>query len=154
MGFLKSYLAPGKAKKEAEEKKAVIHEKQAEAAGPASAFAPKSEFPSAVGTPGNGTTPWGSRPASLYPNDQRKSQMDELNDIKCDVMVNWLYHQQMEALWTAGGQDEGVILKKSKGQYTCCPADIVDEPFGFFKAIQTLNVRVSASTVPFSTSAC
>jgi hypothetical protein len=66
-----------------------------------------------------------------------------MNDLKCDVMVNWLYQQQMERLWTAGGIDEGVVLKKSRGAYTCCPADITEEPLGFFKAVETLNVRVS-----------
>lgn len=66
-----------------------------------------------------------------------------MNDLKCDVMVNWLYQQQMERLWTAGGIDEGVVLKKARGAYTCCPADITEEPYGFFKAVETLNVRVS-----------
>ncbi|KAL2353394.1 glycosyl transferase family group 2-domain-containing protein [Cryomyces antarcticus] len=69
--------------------------------------------------------------------------MEDINEIKSDVMVNWLYQQQMERLWTAGGHDEGVVLKKGRGAYTCCPSDIIDEPVGFFKAVQTLNVRVA-----------
>lgn len=94
-------------------------------------------------TPGTATPGW-SRPASLYPvGDFRNSQADDINEIKCDVMVNWLYQQQMERLWTAGGIDEGVVLKKSRGQYTCCPSDIIEEPYGFYRAIETLNVRVS-----------
>ncbi|KAF2726281.1 hypothetical protein K431DRAFT_213796 [Polychaeton citri CBS 116435] len=97
-------------------------------------------------TPVSGSaTPWGSRPASLYPTgdrgDWRASQGEEINEIKCDVMVNWLYQQQMERLWTAGGPDEGVVLKKTRGAYTCCPAAMVDEPYGFFKSVETLNVR-------------
>ncbi|KAF1354804.1 glycosyl transferase family group 2-domain-containing protein [Delphinella strobiligena] len=56
-------------------------------------------------------------------------------------MVNWLYQQQMELLWTAGGHDEGIVLKKSRNAYTCCPSDLDQEPAGFSKAIQTLNVR-------------
>lgn len=106
---------------------------------PAPSFAP-------FGTPGSGTpgaaTPWGSRPQSLYPvGDFRNSQMDDINEIKADVMVNWLYQQQMEKLWTAGGHDEGVCLKKGRSTYTCCPADIIEEPYGFYKAVETLNVR-------------
>ena len=94
-------------------------------------------------TPGNNGTPWGSRPASLYPvGDFRNSQADDINEIKCDVMTNWLYQQQMERLWTAGGHDEGVVLKKNRSAYSSCPADLVDEPYGFFKAVETLNVRV------------
>ena len=91
--------------------------------------------------PTNGTSS-DSRPVSLYPVGELPIQQD-LNDIKCDVMVNWLYQQQMERLWTTGGIDEGVVLKKSRGAYTCCPEDIIEEPFGFFKSIQALNVRVA-----------
>lgn len=86
-----------------------------------------------------------SRPVSqMYPSgDFRNNGPEDLRDIKCDVMVNWLYQQQMEMLWTAGEADEGVVLKKAKGNYTCCPPDIMDEPFGFFRAIESLNVKVS-----------
>jgi len=103
------------------------------------------------GTPGNGT-PWGSRPASLYPSgDFRNSQADDISDIKCDVMVNWLYQQQMERLWTAGGHDEGVVLKKGRSAYSSCPADLVEEPYGFFKAVEFLNVRVCLVLVAMKT---
>ncbi|KAF2769078.1 hypothetical protein EJ03DRAFT_343541 [Teratosphaeria nubilosa] len=61
-------------------------------------------------------------------------------------MVNFLYQQQMERLWTAGGLDEGVVLKKNRAAYTACPSDLSDEPYGFFRAVETLNVR-SAMTV-------
>lgn len=139
MGLV-SYFAPAKAKKSKKEAKQaeMISEKVPEAAG---AMSPMPRYPSAIGTPGQGTSPWASRPGSIYHGDNRASQMDELKDLKCDMMVNWLYQQQMELLWTAGGHDEGIVLKKSRGQYTCCPSDIDQEPSGFFKAIQTLNVR-------------
>ncbi|KAF2482839.1 glycosyl transferase family group 2-domain-containing protein [Neohortaea acidophila] len=58
-------------------------------------------------------------------------------------MVNWLYQQQMERLWTAGGADEGVVLKKARQAYTCCPADMIEHPSGFFKNVEALNVRVA-----------
>lgn len=144
MGLV-SYFAPGKAKK-AESKKGskkpveVISEKAPEAAN-SGVMSPMPRYPSAIGTPGNGSSPWASRPGSMFGNDNRMSQADELRDLKCDMMVNWLYQQQMELLWTAGGHDEGIVLKKSRGQYTCCPSDIDQEPAGFYKAIQTLNVR-------------
>lgn len=134
MGLL-SYIKPGK--------------KAAEAKANAPAeMTEKSSPTTAIGTPGTMTPAIGgwSTPASIYPAgapEFRSSQMDDINEIKCDVMVNWLYQQQMEKLWTAGGIDEGVVLKKGRGQYTCCPGDIVDEPYGFFKAVETLNVRVS-----------
>ena len=139
---LKSYFAPKKAKKDVEMKEkhaAPTTNEKLDDLTAASTPRPFSQF----NTPG-GQSPWGSRPASIYPNGEyRMSQHEELNEIKCDVMVNWLYQQQMERLWTAGGHDEGVVLKKGKGAYTCCPADIIEEPYGFFKAVETLNVRVS-----------
>lgn len=134
MGLL-SYVKPSKAqKKDAVEDhgKLEMSEKPQEATTPVAGSS----------TPGTSGT-W-SRPASLYPagGEYRNSQHDEINEIKSDVMVNWLYQQQMERLWTAGGVDEGVVLKKGRGAYTCCPADITEEPYGFFKAVETLNVRV------------
>ncbi|KAK4989057.1 hypothetical protein LTR50_003526 [Elasticomyces elasticus] len=130
---LKSYFAPGKTAKK-QQKKDVESEKPLEMS---EASTPKPGLSASA-------SPWSSRPASIYPNgDFRNSRMDDLNEIKCDVMVNWLYQQQMERLWTAGNHDEGVVLKKSRGSYTCCPSDIIDEPSGFFKAVQTLNVRVA-----------
>lgn len=80
-----------------------------------------------------------SQPVSLSTVDETY----DLNEIKCDVMVNWLYQQQMERLWTAGGPDEGVVLKKSRGIYTCCPPDLIEEQYGFCKSVEALNVRVA-----------
>ncbi|KAK4997645.1 hypothetical protein LTR66_002977 [Elasticomyces elasticus] len=121
MGF-KDYFAPGKAKKN------------------------KTELPVEMADPYSATrgTPLGSRPASIYPNgDFRNATLGDINEIKCDVMVNWLYSQQMELLWTAGDHDEGVVLKKGRGAYTCCPSDLIDEHAGFFDAVQALNVRAA-----------
>ena len=90
------------------------------------------------------TTPGLSRPASLYPaGDFRNSQSDDINEIRCDVMVNWLYQQQMERLWTAGGIDEGIVLKKSRGAYACCPPDLVENYDGFFQNVERLNTRAA-----------
>ncbi|QIW99919.1 hypothetical protein AMS68_005437 [Peltaster fructicola] len=58
-------------------------------------------------------------------------------------MVNWLYQQQMERLWTYGEHDEGVMLKKARDTYACSPAEIMAEPHGFFQAVQTLNVKTA-----------
>jgi hypothetical protein len=98
--------------------------------------------PSMYGTPGDSR--YSSRPGSLYPvGDFRNSTMEEINDIKCEVMVNWLHSQQEEKLWTSGEEEEGVVLKKSRGMYTCSPADLMEEQAGFFQAVQTLHVKVA-----------
>lgn len=78
--------------------------------------------------------------------------MAELHDLKCDVMVNYLHQQQQERLWTMHGEDEGVVLKKSRGEYTCCPADLNDVQDGLARAVETLNVRVCSITIRLYTS--
>ena len=106
---------------------------------------PVSPWQSQFNTDGSpGGSKFNSRPTSLYPaGDFRNSTIEEINDIKCEVMVNWLHSQQEEKLWTAGEDEEGVVLKKSRGMYTCSPADLADEPAGFFQAVQALNVKVA-----------
>ena len=68
--------------------------------------------------------------------------MDDITEIKCDVMVNWLHKQQMENMWTNGGVGEGVVLKKARDSYTCCPRDLEDYRGEFFDAVSRLNVKV------------
>lgn len=147
MVSLKAYFTPvAKEQKDAEKDGAItVMDEKAAAGGqlsttPAGYATPGTRRPSAFSVGGLGA----QTPGSIYPvGDFRNAGLDEIMDIKCDVMINWMYQQQMELLWTAGGHDEGVILKKSRGTYTCCPSDIIDEPFGFFASIRALNVRVS-----------
>lgn len=166
---IKDYLAPGRtpeAKAAAEYRKTrflsvadvanipVIpdspdaNEKGSSSSGSTNSPKPTDIEKAAAALEGNAESTTDSRPGSMaFPEgDFRNNGQEELRDIKCDVMVNWLYQQQMEMLWTAGAADEGVVLKKARGNYTCCPPDIMDEPFGFFKSIEMLNVR-SAMTV-------
>lgn len=136
---LKAYLAPGR---KADKGKEPVVEVPMSEKTPTGTSTPGFLAPSAAMS--GAATPFGSRPASVFPQgDFRNNAKEEINDIKCDMMVNHLYSQQMELLWTAGGHDEGVLLKKSRGQYACCPSDLESEPSGFFKAVQMLNVRVS-----------
>ena len=99
-----------------------------------SSLSPPSQFPSRGG----------SRPASLYPTgDFRNAALEEITEIKSDVMVNYLHHQQLEHMWSDGKPGEGVVLKKSRDQYTSCPAELSQYEGGFFDAVRKLNVRVS-----------
>lgn len=137
MGFLKGYFAPKKDEKGKKQKGGQDVEKADMVMNDAST--PK--FPFSPGqTPGMspyGSQP-GSRPVSMYPND-------EMNDIKCNVVVAHLYQQQLERLWTSGADDEGVVLKKGRNQYTACPSELTQIEGGFFDAISALNVRVSTT---------
>lgn len=45
-----------------------------------------------------------------------------------------------------GEEGEGVVLKKSRGVYTCSPMTLREEEMGFFHAVQMLNVKVRPST--------
>lgn len=65
-----------------------------------------------------------------------------IDDIKHEVMVNFLFQQQCSSLWIGdgGGKLEGVVLKKSKGLYLACPQQLVETPFG--QACAALNVQV------------
>ncbi|KAH6674286.1 glycosyl transferase family group 2-domain-containing protein [Halenospora varia] len=47
--------------------------------------------------------------ASIFPHGNfRNGGAENILDMKADVMVNWLHHQQMEKLWSRGLPDEGV----------------------------------------------
>ena len=65
-------------------------------------------------------------------------------------MVNYLHQQQLEHMWSDGTPGEGVILKKSRDQYTSCPAELSQYEGGFFDAARKLNVKVS----PFENFLC
>lgn len=58
-------------------------------------------------------------------------------------MANWLYQRQQETMWTYGGFDEGVILKKARDDYVCCPPDLMERRDGFYDSVKKLNVKVS-----------
>jgi hypothetical protein len=88
-------------------------------------------------------TPLSSRPSSLYPaGDFRNSPRESVLDIKADVMLSWLYQQQLERLWTEGAPNEGVVLKKSRGNFACCPDTLKNERDGFFDQVIAMNVKV------------
>jgi hypothetical protein len=65
-----------------------------------------------------------------------------LDDIKHEVMVNYLYQQQCSHLWVSdgSGEIEGVLLRKARGQYMACPPQLGNSPFAL--ACAALNVQV------------
>lgn len=86
-----------------------------------------------------------SRPPSLslYPaGDFRNQNAEEIADIKCDVMINWLHQQQLESMWSAGAPGEGIVLKRRKNDFISCPSDLKQERDGLFAAVSGMNVRV------------
>jgi hypothetical protein len=137
MAFLKSYFTPA-TKKDEKEKEKVETEK-----GNFELKPPSSNGGSGLHTPRRNST---SRPVSSFPEgDFRNSGLEEIQAIKVDVMVNWLYQQQLENMWTNGGVGEGVVLKKVKDQYVSFPPDLADVRYDLFDAVQKLNVKVSTT---------
>lgn len=133
MGFL-SYLAPGQVKKN---KNATADEKASPAA-PVSAPVSGSVTPLFRPGTGPGNSAWTSRANSMY----QGIEPSAAQDLKAEMLVNWMYQQQMTLLWSTGGPDEGVVVKKAPGHYACCPSDLETDPDGmFFRAIQALNVK-------------
>lgn len=93
----------------------------------------------AIGTPARSI-----RASSLFPEgDFRNETRQSVLDIKGDVMVNWLHQQQLEKLWAVGAPGEGVVLKKSRDNFTCSPSSLKNSPTGFFDQVVAMNVRVS-----------
>ncbi|KAI0152929.1 glycosyl transferase family group 2-domain-containing protein [Xylariaceae sp. FL1272] len=155
MSFLKSYFAPGKGKDEAEKKghgkkaSQVVSEtsmKTLQSGGRGAMRGPAATPNTSI--PGTATPRSlnNSRPASLYPGsafpggDFRNAE--SLADIKADVMCSWLYQQQLESQYATGIlPGEGVILKKGRNNYACCPPQLQDMKYGLFDMAMELNVR-------------
>jgi len=70
------------------------------------------------------------------------------HDLKCDIMVEYLHQQQEQLRWTTpGGYDEGVVMKRSRDAYICCPPELEQIQGGLRDHVQTLNVKVSQCTI-------
>lgn len=92
-----------------------------------------------------GTQSQGSGGRLYPPGDYRNGTPESQRDIVAEIMVSHLANIQEEKIWVIGDDDdEGVVLKKTKGNYTCAPPQISKRPGGFFDAILAMNVRVSA----------
>lgn len=130
MNFIKSYLKP-------REKDGSVPDN-----APSGAVS-TTVLPSGMSTPTSS-----SNRSSYYPNgDFRNAPKKEILDVKIDVMVNWLHQRQMQKMWYNGGLEQGVILKKSRDEFVCCPNELSEVPGGFRDAVKSLNVRVSAARI-------
>ncbi|KAL8918292.1 MAG: hypothetical protein Q9208_007460 [Pyrenodesmia sp. 3 TL-2023] len=88
-------------------------------------------------------TPKGSRPASLHPSgDFRNQGMEEVNEIKCVVAMNWVYQLQNEYMWNSGSLGEGVVMRRAARQFIACPPELTTIRGGFFDAAAELNTRL------------
>ncbi|KAI9752354.1 MAG: hypothetical protein M4579_005662 [Chaenotheca gracillima] len=73
----------------------------------------------------------------------RSTQSSHIDDVKHEVMVNYLHQQQWTHSWVNEDSTacEGVLLRKSRGSYLAAPPDLADSDFHF--ACNALNVQVA-----------
>ncbi|KAK6218109.1 hypothetical protein LQW54_002858 [Pestalotiopsis sp. IQ-011] len=145
---LSSYF---KAKKPEEKKPAAaVHTAQIEKTN-ANALNPLDGLDLQVPTP-----QFGSSRNSISGRSQNSSIF--MDDIKHEVMVNYLYQQQCSHLWVSdgSGEVEGVLLRKSKGQYIACPPQLADSAFAIaasalnLPCVMTVNSRVIKTFLSWS----
>ncbi|KAK6192882.1 hypothetical protein LQW54_013018 [Pestalotiopsis sp. IQ-011] len=161
---LKSYFTPGKGSSAKEEEKGHVKTTSVTNTtstamvdlGPSGKMSPPLARPTPVPgstpdllTPSGVGTPNGSRPGSIYsrralypPGDFRNTARESLLDVKTDVMCSWLYQRQMEKQYVTGLlPGEGVVIKKGKNNYACCPPQLRDAPGNLHDMAMELNVR-------------
>ncbi|KAF2227264.1 glycosyl transferase family group 2-domain-containing protein [Elsinoe ampelina] len=69
---------------------------------------------------------------SVAGSDEKEETSENiLDELKHEIMVNYLFQQQCARLWIADGtgEVEGVMLKKSRGNYLACPPALADSLF-------------------------
>lgn len=87
-----------------------------------------------------------SRPQSISARSTRSNMSSMmLDEIKHEVMVNYLYQQQCSQLWVSdgSGEVEGVLLRKARGHYMACPPELGDSALAV--ACAALNVQVGST---------
>lgn len=66
-----------------------------------------------------------------------------VDDIKHEVVVNYLYQNQLGKNWVVdgSGETEGAIVRRSRNEYVACPEALLESPLA--AAVKALNVPVS-----------
>lgn len=74
--------------------------------------------------------------------DEEQDNANILDELKHEIMVNYLFQQQCARLWIADGtgEVEGVMLRRSRGNYLACPPQLADSIFA--DSCVELNVQV------------
>ena len=83
----------------------------------------------------------GSSRSSVAPS-LLSNRSDFFDDIKYEVMVNYLFQQQCSYLWVSQGNNamEGVLLRKTRNQYLACPPQLAGSELA--ASCAELNVQV------------
>lgn len=80
---------------------------------------------------------------SLHPSgDFRNNTQEQINDIKSDIAINWVYNMQNKRMWSSGSVGEGVVLRRAYKAFASCPAELSFSTGGLFDAACELNAKV------------
>jgi hypothetical protein len=78
----------------------------------------------------------------MFPFGDGSNSTVHLIDVKTDMMVIWLYEQQLRKQYATGQHAfEGVVLKKARGDFTCCPPQMKLIPNSLHAMVTQMNVR-------------
>lgn len=81
-----------------------------------------------------------------------------MEDIRHEVMVNYLFQQQCSSMWmgSGSGEAEGVLVRKSRGRYLSCPPNLLQSSFAAgvvalnLPCAMTINSRVVKTFLAWS----
>ena len=108
-------------------------------------------------TPPLGPSAYGSRRTS-FAGSTRSQRSTMMEDIRHEVMVNYLFQQQCAAMWIGdgSGEFEGVLVRKSRSRYLACPPDLLHSTFAIgcaalnLPCAMTINSRVVKTYLAWS----
>jgi hypothetical protein len=81
-------------------------------------------------------------PRSIRSEVDSVAELTSANMVRNAVMINFLRQRQLKRLWSDTNLDEGVVLKRSKGDFICQPEELLSLPGGFYAQVKRLNVKV------------
>jgi hypothetical protein len=94
--------------------------------------------------------PTSRRTSAIFPSLEAAASTVSLLDIKSDMMVKWLYEQQLRKQYVIGDNaSEGVVLKKARGDFTCCPTQMSRIPNSLHAMVTQMNVRCAMTVNTF-----
>ena len=93
------------------------------------------------------SSPHSTRPSSInHPEgDFRNSGAMSILDLRTEMMATHIYEEQQRRRWGSPQPNQGVILKRERGQYICSPPSLRTDSGGLYEAVLAMNVRVSHS---------
>ena len=93
------------------------------------------------------SSPHSTRPSSInYPEgDFRNSNAMSILDLRTEMMATHILEEQRRRRWSEPRPNQGVIIKRERGQYICSPPSLRTDSGGLYEAVLAMNVRVSHS---------